>query len=537
MRSPARAFAAQFQRHLWPLAALTAYLVIMGLALSSIIGERRVSFGDEVAAMVLVPWSILFFYYLAAFSFGLTGDLGARQSIYPARMFTLPISTAQLAGWPMLYGGGAMVALLLTTILLSRELWRIDVPILWPTVLAAVFLAWTQALSWMPYGLGGLRVALTIAWLITLDAIVITAIELQISEASMVTFLAPQLPLAYLTAWYAVARARRGEVPDWRLFGRVERRQRHQHGFAGPTQAQAWFEWRRGGRSLPMMVAFVLPFLAALLFVPGNDTAPVVLATMAAMLLTPPVMAGFAAGMGSTPNPHASDPLALSPVDATRPLTTAALVAARLGMTLKSTLAAWVVVAIVMPSALVLSGTLPIVDERARAFIETVGAPRAIASMLLVLGLLMASTWKKLVQRLYIGLTGRAWIVKSSGFAAIFLLIALLSIIAWLRRDGAARVWLWDHWPAIAAVLAGIKTGVAVWVVTRLYRTRLVADNLLLIGALGWIAMVMALYGLLVWMVDTPYIPRYILLLVAILVVPLARVSAAPLALAWNRHR
>jgi hypothetical protein len=537
MRSAALAFARQFHRHLWPLAPLTAYLVIMGLALPSIIGDRHVRFGDEVTAMVLVPWSILFFYFLAAFSFGLTGDLAARQSIYPARMFTLPITNAQLAGWPMLYGVSAMVALLLTTIMLSRELWQIDVPVLWPTVLGAVFLAWTQALTWMPYGLNGMRVLLTVAWLITLDAIVITAIELQISEGSMVAFLAPQLPLAYLTAWYAVARARRGEVPDWRVFGLSERRQQHQRAFGGPAQAQTWFEWRRGGRSLPMMVVYVLPFFAWLLFIPGNDTAPVVFATMAAMLLTPPVMAGFAAGMASTPSPHASDSLALSPIDATRPVTTATLVAAKLRTTLLSTAAAWLLVAIAIPSALWLSGTWPIVSERARAFIDTVGAPRAIASVLLALGLLMASTWKKQVQRLYIGLTGRAWFIKSSGFAAIFLLIAILPVIAWLRRDAPARVWLWEHSLLILAVLVAIKTCLAVWVGTRLYRTRLVADRILLSGAAGWLTLVLALYALFVWMIDTAYVPRYSLLLLAILAVPIARLSAAPLALDWNRHR
>ena len=537
MRSPAGAFGWQFQRYLWPLVPMTAYLVVAGLALPSIIGDRRVRFGDEVAAMVLVPFSILFFYYLAAFSFGLTGDLGARQSIYPARMFTLPIATAALAGWPMLYGVGAMVTLLVTTIVLSRELWRIDVPLLWPTVLAAVFLAWTQALTWMPYGLNGMRVLLTVAWLITLDAIVITAIELQISEASMVAFLAPQLPLAYLTAWYAVARARRGEVPDWRLFGRRERRPRHQRAFTGPAQAQAWFEWRRGGGSLPMMVVLVLPFFAALLFIPGNDTPPVVLAAVAAMLLTPPVMAGFAAGMGSKPSPHASDPLALSPIDATRPVTTAALVAAKLRTTLMSTVAAWLLVAIVVPLALGLSGTWPTVSDRADAFVDTVGPERAIASGLLVVVLLIAATWKKLVQRLYIDLTGRAWIIKSSGFAALFLLIAMFPTIAWLRRSATARVWLWELWPVMAAVLVGIKTVMAAWVVTRLHRTRLVADRVLLVGTLGWVATVLAVYGLLVWMVDTPYVPRYVLLLIAILIVPIARVSAAPLALDWNRHR
>jgi len=41
----------------------------------------------------------------------------------------------------------------------------------------------------------------------------------------------------------------------------------------------------------------------------------------------------------------------------------------------------------------------------------------------------------------------------------------------------------------------------------------------------------------LVWMFDTPHIPRHLLMLLAILAMPLARLSAAPLALAWNRHR
>jgi hypothetical protein len=286
-----------------------------------------------------------------------------------------------------------------------------------------------------------------------------------------------------------------------------------------------------------MMIGYVLPFLASLLFIPGNDTAPVVFATMAAMLLTPPLMAGFAAGMGSKPSPHASDPLALSPIDATRPVTTAALVAAKLRTTLISTAAAWLLVVVAIPSALWLSGTWPIVSERARAFINTVGAPRAIATILLALGLLMAATWKKQVQRLYIGLTGRAWIVKSSGFAAIFAVIAILPVVAWLRRDAPPRVWLWEHSLLILAVLVAIKTCLAVWVVAQLFRTRLVADRILLSAAAGWLTLVLALYALFVWLIDTAYVPRYSLLLLAILAVPVARLSAAPLALDWNRHR
>jgi hypothetical protein len=48
---------------------------------------------------------------------------------------------------------------------------------------------------------------------------------------------------------------------------------------------------------------------------------------------------------------------------------------------------------------------------------------------------------------------------------------------------------------------------------------------------------VLALYSVLVWFFSTPFVARYLLALIAILAVPLARPSAAPLALAWNRHR
>jgi hypothetical protein len=40
-----------------------------------------------------------------------------------------------------------------------------------------------------------------------------------------------------------------------------------------------------------------------------------------------------------------------------------------------------------------------------------------------------------------------------------------------------------------------------------------------------------------VWLADSALIARYGFGLVAILAIPLARLAAAPLALAWNRHR
>src|SRR5713101_6227872 len=108
MRSPALAVAWQFrQRHLWALIALVAYLLVLATIKLLILGPGqpvRVDPPDGRAAALIVPLTATFFYFVAVFSFGLAGDLAARQSIYPARMFTLPVTTGALAGWPMLYG-------------------------------------------------------------------------------------------------------------------------------------------------------------------------------------------------------------------------------------------------------------------------------------------------------------------------------------------------------------------------------------------------------------------------------------------------
>jgi hypothetical protein len=82
-----------------------------------------------------------------------------------------------------------------------------------------------------------------------------------------------------------------------------------------------------------------------------------------------------------------------------------------------------------------------------------------------------------------------------------------------------------------------LKLLAAALVAVPLARSGLLGDRALLAGAVLWVAVVFALYGVLGWIFSGPHVPRYILLLIAILAVPLARVSAAPLALAWNRHR
>src|SRR2546430_17323435 len=68
----------------------------------------------------------------------------------------------------------------------------------------------------MPYGLPGIRLIVAVLCLAALDTVVLVAIHFKAGEPMMLAILAPQVPLAYLVARFAVARARRGDVPDWR---------------------------------------------------------------------------------------------------------------------------------------------------------------------------------------------------------------------------------------------------------------------------------------------------------------------------------
>jgi hypothetical protein len=543
MRSPIAAVGWEFrQRHRWGLIALSGYLVVLATIKLVVVTRGlpiNLDSAESFAFVVVVPMTATFTYFLAVFTFGLDGDLGARQSMYPARMFTRPVTTAALTGWPMLYGTAAMMILWLAT--RSFALWpsAVEVPIIWPAFLAASLLTWTQALTWTPYPLPGLRIIITVLWLWIIDGIALLALHYQAHESLMLLILLPQPPLAYLTARIAVARARRGDVPDWRgaftWLPRITRILSRRRGHSrSPASAQAWFEWRRNGRSLPAWVAILLPFELALLW--AADATALVFEVLLIVLLTPPIMATFAAAMVSRSSPNAGDSLGVTPFIATRPLTNGDLIGAKLKMTAWSTIAAWVVVLFAVPLALELSGTSAVLLERWHRLSEVVGTPRAVVALLLILSGCIAATWKQLVQSLYIGLTGRESLIKGIGFLALVFLFFVGPIAEWIIDSGRLGE-LWSGLPLIFAVLVGFKIIIAAWIAVRLYHTRLLSDRTLVTGAACWCVAVLALYGVLVWLLNTPHVPHYLLMLLAILAIPLARLSATPLALAWNRHR
>lgn len=543
MRSPARAIAWEIRRrHRIGFSVLAGYVLLIGIVklLLSVTGTgTRVESPEQFGLFVMGPVSAILTYLITVFAFGLTGDIAARHSIYPARLYTLPVTTTALATWPMIYGMTTIAGLWLLARWLAPWPADFDVPVVWPAVLGAAFLGWTQAVTWMPYGLRGVRVVLFVLSLSILDVAAIFAIEHKVSEGVMIGGLVPLLPLAWVTARIAVARARRGDVPDWNGLLRIARwrsASRRAGPFASPHSAQAWIEWRTQGWSLPVLVAMVLPFELLVLFAAG-DSAVLVFAILVGALLTPPFMAAFTlAGMRNA-GARAAEPWGIGPFVAARPLTTGHLLEAKLRMTVRSTLLAWIVVVVAVPIGLWWSGTMGVVSDRMAALAYVIGTPRAVVFAMLVVAAAVLATWRQFAQALYVGLWGRPWLVRTSLGVALVAVIAVGPLLVWVLEDRDARSALWDALRWFPAVLVAVRTAVAAWIVTRLWDSRLLGDRALVLGAFLWIGCVLAVYGVLAWLVWSPHIPRYLLVLLATLAIPFVRVAAAPLALDASRHR
>ncbi len=136
------------------------------------------------------------------------------------------------------------------------------------------FLGWTQALTWMPYPLPGLRVIVTVFGCASLDGVILLAAHFQVSEQ-----LDDRLPGAAAAARLPRRRGRRRPRPPRRDAGlgrtpspgsdasrRPPRPRRAGESFL-PARAQSWLSGGNMACSLPALVAILLPCELALLFV------------------------------------------------------------------------------------------------------------------------------------------------------------------------------------------------------------------------------------------------------------------------------
>jgi hypothetical protein len=279
----------------------------------------------------------------------------------------------------------------------------------------------------------------------------------------------------------------------------------------------------------------VLPLVLLWLFLGTNDVVPT-WRTLATALCLPPFFAGMAASAVGKNNPGVRDFYGVTAFHATRPLSSAALVGAKLKMAALSSLVGWVIVLAITSAFVLMTEARTEVASWWADWRDAQPGWKIAATLLLVATVLFLVTWKRFVENVAVGLTGREWVIKGSVFLGMALFTTAAGIATWLlfypEERAALMMWL----PVLVVVLVLVKLVLAGKVWTALLDTNLVPEGTLRWWGLAYVLTAAWLFGLACLVVPEEF-PRRFLAMLVFLIVPLVRPAAAPLALAWNRHR
>ena len=556
MRSPAWALCWQvWGRHRRGLAACAAVWLAQAVLVHVL---PLASSPNLLAGVVVLPSVAVLVYLIYALSFTADTHLEARDTGFPRRAFTLPVPTPALVAWPMLQAAAAAALIWLAWAKLVFAPAGGGVYLKWPAVLAAVLMAWLQAVAWAPFPARYLRLPALVLALLGVLMVAVVGDQFTESPAQLSAALAALLPPAYLVALFGVARARRGEIPEWTWPGRLAAafgslRPQRRAAFASPVDAQAWFEWRQYGITLPYLVSLLLFELlcfptaeesldemaklrvsAHLTALVGSRTATGVLLT--GFLVQVPVMAlliGTELGAVSVKSWGPSfRRTGCASFLAVRPLTAEQFVAAKYRLAARTTLVAWAVVTAAAAVWLLATGGF---QRLAAAYIwRDYSLAAKLAAAAAVMAALVGLTWLQLAGGLWAKLTGRLWVADTAAVAGIVLLAATL-----------AGLWLYGnseyHAAASVAAFFGagtlivLKLSLAGWLTRAVLRRGLVPGRSLAAAGAAWLAAAAAYTALLHRLAGVP-LPTAAAVVV-LLLLPLNRLLAAPLALEWNRHR
>jgi hypothetical protein len=508
-----------------------------------------------VVDVALVSVQFIFPYLVSVFVYS-DSTLGGKTTGFPPRLFTLPVRTCWLVGWPMLYGTvtAALVWLGL--------LWLILVPggyaqsvAWWLALVPAAYLACTQAVCWTLARAPLLRLVVVILVLpsIGLGILLFLATHnLHLTIFQLTLGLCVLIGTAYAVAVAGVARDRRGDRWGWAWLGRLvpgarlpwspspyplppeggEGRVRgaRERSFASPPAAQRWLEVRRHGWVLPALVGL---FLAMLFWAKAIPLSPVEVARVAVAVVGFPAVLAFFVGFGMGKTSFWARDLRLSAFLATRPLTSAALADAKLRAAGWSALATWGLVVLLSPLWAVLSGNVEVEKELAAAAFPDQPAWKLGLLAPVFLAGLVGLTWLQLVAGMALSLTGRSGVVN----AFVLLYGAVGAALAGLGVWTASHAEFFDTLLIVLWWLGGglglLKLSAAVGAG---YRADIRHDHIG-VRLLLWLATALCLLVPLYALVPAGPVPTHLLALYMVLALPLTRLIALPAVVAWNRHR
>lgn len=454
----------------------------------------------------------------------------------PRRQYTLPVRTGTLVGCTMANGALATAMAYLLVALGFNILFNAGWPFWGPAWWAVVVYTAFQAAMWSQGNQGGGFLALALLAFLIMPCLfyhlaprvsntgaappvwpTTSALELAISLAVVAGF--------YLAAVYFVARDRRGEA--WSLaslspsrwvkrvgnrdsLGTIGLNEFTPRCFRSPRAAQFWMEWRSKGRYVPMAVVAMLVLMWVIAVVNRLDVYMVsaVWQSFTFMLLLTSPMVGVYLG-------HHCERFDIKPFLATRPLSDtdlATIVLRHSAMVCGISVILWL---IGVALTVAVWGTLP----------ESLPAAHDMMAHLLLKASIAALIFGGLIWTL-VGLgaalaMARSWFVPLGWFGAYALFLATVCVLPLADR---AVIFL----AAAGCFAATIAAFAAAW--RRKHVSRRTMVGVLTVYVLFQVCLLLGLVeGILSLDVFLP--------LIGFSAAPLAPLAAAPLALAWNRHR
>jgi hypothetical protein len=471
---------------------------------------------------------------------------------FPYRLFALPVPTWQLVAVPMLLGVTIVEVLYFGWIKLVWTHQQIVQPEWFAVVLGAYFLSY-QMILW---SLAGFRIFRTVVLSVGGVSGVLVAVlpafgkfypdaSPWLSEKRLIPLVLATMPIAFLTAWVAVARQRHsgGRRRNWLkalVEWLVDALPRRTADFPSPAAAQFWFEWRRAGFLLPACVAFALAVVVAPLSWKFR-TDPRFTVTTLCWVAGIPVLLGFLIGKGFVRPDIASANLFVPPFLAVRPLPAVEFVAAKLKVAAVSVIIAWLPVVVFVTLWLSLWADTSQLNRLLFEFRMFYPHSWRVIVVLYFVGF-MVLTWRCMVSGLWLGLSGkRLYYFGSMGLQVIVPSLLLLACAIWsddidrsiqrhpeLVKSMAVEV---IGWTLALLVIGKLWFAAHSWSKINSRRTRQYV--------LFWAGATLVLIGLAILSrppFDT-FRQAHLNLLAALFLFPFARLGMAPQFLEKNRAR
>jgi hypothetical protein len=523
----------------------------------------RISLAGLLVMALVFPPVLLRFDHLAVFTISVTlaaltsafvvnaviftDEIGNMDSGYPRRMYVLPVTTGTLAFWPLLISVVTIVTLWLAIAGLIYYRGGYRPPLAVPAAALAVCVAWIQTACWLPVNSPLIRVYLLLLGFSVLLGVPGWFWRIEIlSSTQLVVLGGIELIVLYSLARIGLAHDRRGD--DWSLgierfvdwcWSIFDRSSRQPRRLDTPASAQDWYESRCHGAILNGVMILMQIIMAAMyLWIPSSKQFAHRLA-LALILGMPLMMAGSLGGSLGRMRPPRTRQRGFITFIAVRPIMIGQLVEAKYRFVTRYVGFIWLMT-VGMATALVLvKGQASDVAELLRSFLRAHPGWRGWTTLGLLIVLVPIYTWKLMTDHLVAALSGRRWLGDGSVILGTLLLLTVVGAIGWyvehmdlLPRHLAIAAW-------IVAFLVLVKCAVAI-IGFRVALGRGLIDVRSVLVVLAFLAVpavaTLLLAGLLI-PAGSLSVPRPVVLLSTLSMLPLARFALAPLALDWNRHR